>query len=161
MPKSYNFKNLDILFVDTNKNMHLVVRHLLLAMEIYNFRSCMKAENAFKMMEEQVPDILITELNMEPLNGIELIEKIRRGEHGADPYLPILVLTGQTEIDVVIRARNAGATEFLAKPASVSTLYDRLVWMIENPRPFIKAKKFLGPDRRRAMRGYEGLERRT
>ena len=74
--------------------------------------------------------------------------------------MPILVLSGQTEIETVIKARNAGATEFLAKPASVGSLYDRLVWMVENPRPFIKAEEFLGPDRRRAMRGYEGLERR-
>jgi FixJ family two-component response regulator len=60
----------------------------------------------------------------------------------------------------VIEARDAGATEFLAKPVSVGSLYDRLVWMIENPRVFIKASEFVGPDRRRAMRGYEGMDRR-
>ncbi|MEH6526203.1 MAG: response regulator [Sneathiella sp.] len=160
MPKNYNFKKLDILFVDDNKNMHLIVKHLLQAMDINNFRGCLNANNALKMIKNQLPDILITDLKMGSLNGFELIERIRKGEGGCDPYLPILVLSGQTEIDTVIKARNAGATEFLAKPASVGSLYDRLVWMVENPRPFIKAEEFLGPDRRRAMRGYEGLERR-
>jgi two-component system, chemotaxis family, chemotaxis protein CheY len=160
MPKNYNFKNLDILFVDDNKNMHLIVKHLLQAMDITNFRGCLNANNALKMIKSQRPDILITDLKMGSLNGFELIERVRRGEDGCDPYVPILVLSGQTEIETVIKARNAGATEFLAKPASVGSLYDRLVWMIENPRPFIKAEEFLGPDRRRAMRGYEGLERR-
>ncbi|USG62404.1 response regulator [Sneathiella marina] len=160
MAKNYNFKKLDILFVDDNKNMHLIVKHLLQAMDITNFRGCLNANNALKMMKKKQPDILITDLKMASLDGFELIERIRRGEDGCDPYVPILVLSGQTEIDTVIKARNVGATEFLAKPASVGSLYDRLVWMVENPRPFIKADEFLGPDRRRAMRGYEGLERR-
>ncbi len=160
MLKSHSISNLDILFVDENKNMHLIVKNLLEAMEIRKFRSCFNAKNVFKMMKDQTPDILITELKMNAINGLELIKKIRKGEEDADPYLPILVLSGQTEIDVVIQARNAGATEFLAKPASVASLHDRLLWMIEHPRPFIKSGNFFGPDRRRAMRGYEGLERR-
>lgn len=160
MPKNYNFKKLDILFVDDNKNMHLIIKHLLQAMDITNFRGCLNANNALKMIKNQRPDILITDLKMGSLDGFELIERIRKGEDGCDPYVPILVLSGQTEIDTVIKARNAGATEFLAKPASVGSLYDRLAWMVENPRQFIKAEEFLGPDRRRAMRGYEGLERR-
>lgn len=160
MLKNYSINNLDILFVDENKNMHLIVKNLLQAMEVRKFRSCFNAKNTFKMMKKQSPDILITELRMDSMTGIELIKKIRRGEEDADPYLPILVLSGQTDIDVVIQARNAGATEFLAKPASVASLHDRLLWMIEHPRPFVETENFFGPDRRRAMRGYEGLERR-
>ncbi|PHQ71948.1 MAG: two-component system response regulator [Sneathiella sp.] len=160
MVKSYNFKNLDILFVDDNKNMHLIVKHLLMAMDITKYKSCLNAHNAIKMMQKHPPDIVITDLKMKSMDGLELIERIRKGEGDVDPFVPILVLSGQTEIETVIKARNAGATEFLAKPASVASLYDRLTWMVDNPRPFIKSKKFLGPDRRRAMRGYEGLERR-
>jgi len=160
MVKSYNFKNLEILFVDDNKNMHLIVKHLLMAMDITKYKSCLNGNNAIKMMQKSPPDIVITDLKMESLNGFELIERIRRGDGGIDPYVPILVLSGQTELETVVKARNAGATEFLAKPASVGSLYDRLAWMVDNPRPFIKSEEFLGPDRRRAMRGYEGLERR-
>ncbi|WP_373089304.1 PleD family two-component system response regulator [Sneathiella sp.] len=160
MTQNYNFKNLDILFVDDNKNMHLIVKHLLLAMNIDKFRSCVNANNVFRMMKESPPDIIISDLKMTPLNGFDLIRLIRKGEKDVDAYVPILVLSGQTDMGTVIEARNAGATEFLAKPVSIGALFDRLVWMVEHPRPFIKAKEFIGPDRRRAMRGYEGLERR-
>ncbi|WP_339631199.1 response regulator [uncultured Sneathiella sp.] len=160
MSKYYNFRNLDILFVDDNKNMHSLLKSLLLAMNVVNSRGCYTSEECFDCMLEEAPDIVITDMSLNPENGIDLIRRIRQGEKGVDRYTPILVLSGQTALKHVITARDAGATEFLAKPVSVGSLHDRLVWMIENPRPFIKASTYIGPDRRRAMRGYEGMERR-
>ena len=160
MAKNYNFTQLDILFVDDNKNMHLLIKNLLLAMGIVQSRGCFNPDEFFQMMREKSPDVVITDLTMSPLNGVELIKRIRRAENGVDPYVPILVLSGVTSMETVLEARDAGATEFLAKPVSIGSLHDRLVWMIENPRPFIKSAGYIGPDRRRAMRGYEGLERR-
>lgn len=155
-----NFRNLDIIFVDDNKNMHALIKDLLLAMNIVKSRGCFDAESCFEEMREEAPDLIITDLSLNPDNGLELIRRIRQGEQGVDRYTPILVLSGQTNIKDVLAARDAGATEFLAKPVSVGSLHDRMVWMVENPRPFIKASTYIGPDRRRAMRGYEGMERR-
>ena len=137
MSKYYNFRNLDILFVDDNKNMHSLLKSLLLAMNVVNSRGCYTSEECFDCMLEEAPDIVITDMSLNPENGIDLIRRIRQGEKGVDRYTPILVLSGQTALK-----------------------HDRLVWMIENPRPFIKASTYIGPDRRRAMRGYEGMERR-
>ncbi|MZR32415.1 response regulator [Sneathiella litorea] len=160
MTNYYNFRNLNVIFVDDNRNMHLLMRSILLAMNIVNSRGCYDAKSCIEKMHEEAPDIVISDLSPNPENGLDLIRRIRQGELGVDPYTPILVISGQTKLQNVIEARDAGATEFLAKPVSVGSLYDRLVWMIENPRVFIKASEFIGPDRRRAMRGYEGMERR-
>ncbi len=48
----------------------------------------------------------------------------------------------------VVAARNAGINEFLAKPFSARDLYQRICSTILNPRPFIRAKNYVGPDRR-------------
>ena len=62
----------------------------------------------------------------------------------------------------VIKARNAGVTEFLAKPFSAKALYGRILNIVANPRPFIKSKHYFGPDRRRTKgTNYTGPERRT
>ncbi|MCC3306724.1 response regulator [Sneathiella sp. HT1-7] len=156
----YNFRNLNIIFVDDNKNMHLLIKSILLAMNIVSSRGCYDAKRCFAEMLEDPPDVVITDLSLNPENGLDLIKRIRAGEKGVDRYTPILVLSGQTKLANVMEARDAGATEFLSKPVSVGSLHDRLVWMIENPRAFIKASEYIGPDRRRAMRGYEGMERR-
>ncbi len=53
-------------------------------------------------------------------------------------------------------------TEILAKPISIEALHSRIVNIIKEPRPFIKAKHYFGPDRRRGRRAkkYEGPHRR-
>ena len=160
MSEFYNFRNLGVLFIDDNKSMQMFMRSLLLSMNIVNIRACNDAEACLEMMVEEPPDIVITDLLFRHCDGLDLIRRIRQAEDGVDRYTPILVITGQTNMSDVLAARDAGATEFLAKPVSVGSLHDRLVWMVENPRPFIKASGFVGPDRRRAMRGYEGMERR-
>jgi DNA-binding response OmpR family regulator len=71
------------------------------------------------------------------------------------------MLTGHTEKQRVTAARDAGITEFLAKPISAKALYQRIVNVVANPRPFIKTKTYFGPDRRRAVsNSYVGPERR-
>src|SRR6185503_19347376 len=57
--------------------------------------------------------------------------------------------------------RDAGVTEFLAKPISAKALYQRIINVVANPRPFIKTKTYFGPDRRRnTTSNYIGPERR-
>jgi two-component system, chemotaxis family, chemotaxis protein CheY len=60
-----------------------------------------------------------------------------------------------------VAARDAGVTEFMAKPISANALYQRILNIVANPRPFIKTKTYFGPDRRRTVNpNYAGPERR-
>jgi DNA-binding response OmpR family regulator len=71
------------------------------------------------------------------------------------------MVTGHTEKTRVTAARDAGVTEFLAKPISAKALYQRIVNVVANPRPFIRTKTYFGPDRRRGVNAnYTGPERR-
>src|SRR2546423_87136 len=85
---------------------------------------------------------------------------IRSSPDSPDPFAPIVMLSGHTEKARVMQARDAGITEFMAKPVSARSLYARIVSIIENPRPFVRTKDYFGPDRRRQMLPFEGPERR-
>jgi len=63
---------------------------------------------------------VITDWRMEPLDGLDLTRIIRTGEDSPNPFVPIIMLTGYTEVARVHEARDAGVTEFLAKPVSSS-----------------------------------------
>jgi DNA-binding response OmpR family regulator len=87
---------------------------------------------------------------------------IRQPESKGNPYAPIIMLTGHSEKRRVTVARDAGVTEFLAKPISAKGLYQRILNVVANPRPFIKTKTYFGPDRRRNTNSaYMGPERRV
>jgi DNA-binding response OmpR family regulator len=88
------------------------------------------------------------------------VRLVRTGKDSPNPFVPIIMLTGHTEMHRVIEARDAGVHEFLAKPISAKGLYSRVKSIIERPRPFIRAGLYFGPDRRRRQIDWKGPERR-
>jgi DNA-binding response OmpR family regulator len=98
---------------------------------------------------------------MAPTDGIHLTKQIRMGGASPNKYVPIIMVTGHTEKARVEAARDAGVTEFLAKPITVQNLMSRLSEIVERPRPFVKCDTYFGPERRRRkVEGYSGPWRR-
>jgi CheY-like chemotaxis protein len=107
------------------------------------------------------PDVIVTDWTMPIFDGLELTKMIRQPGANANPFVPIIMLTGHSERKRVLSARDAGITEFLVKPISPKALYERVVSVIAHPRPFVKTKTYFGPDRRRNVNpNYAGPERR-
>ena len=156
-----DFNKLRFLICDDNPHMRRILRTLL---HSFGAREAYEAEDgatALEMYTHYVPDIVITDWAMPIFDGLELTQMIRQPGANANPYVPIIMLTGHSEKKRVISARDAGVTEFLAKPISAKALYQRILNVVANPRPFIKTKTYFGPDRRRNVNSnYVGPERR-
>ena len=71
------------------------------------------------------------------------------------------MVSGAADREIVEQARDAGMTEFIAKPFSAKSVADRLLQVINRPRPFILAQGYFGPDRRRAKSSVEQERRIT
>ena len=82
---------------------------------------------ALEMYSHYVPDIVITDWAMPIFDGLELAQMIRQPESKGNPYAPIIMLTGHSEKRRVTVARDAGVTEFVAKPISAKGLYQRIL----------------------------------
>jgi CheY-like chemotaxis protein len=152
---------LRFLLVDDNNHMRRIIRALLHG---FGVREAYEAEDGAAGLEafsSYSPDIVITDWAMPIFDGIELTRMIRQPDTSANPYVPIIMVTGHAEKRRVIEARDAGVTEFLVKPISAKALYQRIVSVVATPRPFIRTKTYFGPDRRRTMSSnYSGPERR-
>jgi two-component system chemotaxis response regulator CheY len=156
----YKLDHVSFLIVDDNKPMRGLVRTILHALGARNVLDVDDAAEALKALRSFPADFVITDWNMQPLDGIEFVRLIRTGDDSPNPFVPIIMLTGHTEMHHVAEARDAGVTEFLAKPISVSSLYTRVKNTIENPRTFVRTGSFFGPDRRRRKIEWRGPERR-
>jgi CheY-like chemotaxis protein len=155
------FHRLRFLVVDDNAHMRRIVRQLLHG---FGSRDIHEAEDGAAGLEAYThhnPDIVITDWAMPIFDGIELTKTIRQPQGNPNPYVPIIMLSGHSEKKRVIEARDAGVTEFLAKPIAAKSIYQRILSVVLNPRPFIQTKDYFGPDRRRNMNtNYAGPERR-
>jgi len=104
-------------------------------------------------------DFLICDLVMEPFDGLALTRLVRRSAKSPNTAVPIIMLTGASDVGRMNEARDAGVTEFVAKPVSPKALLIRLKHTLENPRPFVRFQSYVGPDRRRIVRAHCGPER--
>ena len=158
---AYNLSSLNVLIVDDNKHMQLLLKEVLRALGIRTVHTADDGADAFKEMKVFAADLVICDWNMQPVDGLDFVRLVRSASDSANPLIPIIMLTGHTEANRVLEARDSGITEFLAKPISASSLYQRITTIIERPRAFVHSKTYSGPDRRRrASPSYKGPERR-
>jgi CheY-like chemotaxis protein len=156
-----DFSRLSFLVVDDNTHMRQILRALLHSFGARNVREAVDGATGLDAFVHYDPDIVLLDWNMPIFDGIELTQMIRQPDSMNNPYVPIILITGHTEQHRIIAARNAGVNEILAKPVSSKALYQRIVSVVVNPRPFLRTKDYFGPDRRRdAKMAYHGPERR-
>jgi CheY-like chemotaxis protein len=157
----YNLERLNFLIADDNKHMRAMVKSLLLALGVRNVVEASDGADAFKELRHFPADIIICDWSMKPVDGLAFTRMVRSGKDSPNPFVPIIMLTGFTEMTRVVEARDTGIHEFLAKPISAKGLYSRVRSIIEHPRPFIRTGIYFGPDRRRKdSPSYRGPERR-
>ncbi len=159
---SYRFDRLKILVVDDNPHMRKLVVTILQAFGAVQISEAIDGNQAWAVMREINPDVVLLDWMMEGMSGLDLVKMVRTSPQSPNPFVPIIMLTGFTQIEHVRMARDAGVNEFLAKPVSVKAVMSRLVAVIEHPRPYVRTKAYFGPCRRRHIRDeYKGPERRV
>jgi len=149
-----------VMVVDDNRHMLNLIAEILRGLTIRTVTTRTNAADAFKEMRISAFDLVISDQVMEPISGIEFIQMLRTSKDSPDRFVPVIMVTGSSDVGTVNGARDAGVTEFMTKPFSARGLYARILEVINNPRPFIRTKTYFGPDRRRREEPYQGVERR-
>jgi len=155
-------QSLNILLVDDNQHMRAITSAILQSAGIRNIREVSDGAMALESLRSHAVDLAIVDFNMFPLDGVEFTRLVRNSADSANPYLPIIMMTGHSEKSRVYEARDAGVTEFVVKPITAKAVFDRIQAVIMRPRPFVKTDDYFGPDRRRtASMNYKGPLRRS
>lgn len=149
------------LICDDNRNMRAILRTMLMEMGFGRIDEAIDGTEALSMLAPEIHDMVITDMRMEPMDGLELTRQIRKRADDRYRHLPVLMVTGHADRHTIGLARDAGVTDILAKPLTVKRLQERLQDMISRPRPFVIASSFVGPCRRRRKgEDYAGPKRR-
>ena len=106
-------------------------------------------------------DMIISDWEMSPVNGMLLLRWIRRHKDSPDRFTPFLMLTGYSEPKRVHDARAMGVNEFMSKPFTVDALANKIFSVINKPRQFVHTSSYFGPDRRRQAVPFKGEDKRA
>lgn len=110
-----------ILFVDDDP---LTLKTLTKAVDILGHHAILagSGKEALSIAEEQSPDIIITDLMLPDMNGINLVKQLNKKD--TTDNIPIYILSASPELDAVDHAHKAGAVAYLNKPIRIQTLLD-------------------------------------
>jgi two-component system chemotaxis response regulator CheY len=89
---------------------------------------------ALKVMVREEPHLVITDLKMRPMSGLEFIAAVRTGKNIPNPLVPIVVVTGFADLKTVQQLTAAGAAGVLVKPVSLAALRERVLPLLPLPR---------------------------
>lgn len=154
------FDKISVLVVDDSAYMRHLLHTLLQALNVSEIHLAINGEEAWELLNRHEPDIVITDAAMVPGDGFMFAKRLRSLRGRALGTIPIIMVSGHTDIASVERARDIGVTEFISKPISPRGLYERLLQVIDRPRPFVETPTYCGPDRRRRNAPYAGEDRR-
>ncbi|OAI43851.1 hypothetical protein AYO42_05625 [Rhizomicrobium sp. SCGC AG-212-E05] len=148
MAQTLNFNGVSVLIVDRNAFYRALVAQMLRGFGVQNLITCDSGKEAQEALKTNSIELLIMEADLPDMRGSEFLHWIRREQKEPLRFVPIIVLSGYTQLRLLEETRDAGSNLLIKKPLSAQILFDRLGWLVRAPRPHIEAKKFVGPDRR-------------
>jgi signal transduction histidine kinase len=106
-----------ILLVDDEKDIREIV-HLSLADMGYQVLEAEDGDKALRIFKKAQPPIVLTDIKMPNMDGIELLQKIKR----ENPETEVVMITGHGDMDLAIKSLKYEATDFITKPINVNVL---------------------------------------
>jgi CheY-like chemotaxis protein len=149
------FATLRVLIVDDSAEMCRLLVALLEALGIVNVVCAPNGDAGLKRFSEFDPDLIITDGDMQPMDGYEMTRRIRAVHAGETPGrnrdIPVLMVSGHVGRDTVTRARNEGVTDYIVKPVTPGLLYERLRAAIATPIHIVETADYRGPSPKRRL----------
>lgn len=157
---SKTLSEIKILLAESDSNLGVMLSQVLLRMGFKSVQVVRDGQAALEALSNGQRDILITEWQLPGVDGLELTRRIRQSEHAATRLLPVIMMTARAERQDVETARDTGINEFIVKPFTSGTVFRRIQQVVDNPRGFLLAPVYVGPDRRRKVLDVNGHNRR-
>ncbi|QUD87117.1 response regulator [Phenylobacterium montanum] len=140
---------LSILLVDDNHHMRALLTAILRAIGVRNIFDAGDGAEALQILRNHPVDLIMTDLQMQPLDGLDFVRLLRNSPDSPCPMIPVIMITGHSTLRRVGEARDVGVTEFLSKPVTARGVLQRIGLVVEHPRQFVRTEDYFGPDRRR------------
>lgn len=144
-------EGLVVLIADSNAYTRRLTRTMLMNLGVKSIYESVDGVAALDAIRNVSPDIMILEWDMPILDGREVMRMVRTPGAFPKANLPIIMLSDRGLRSRVTAAIRLGVHEFLVKPISPKTLQQRLLGIMLNPRPMVRAGKYYIPMPRRRV----------
>lgn len=143
-----NLKSVSVLLVDRGHYSRALIAQALRGFGIKHITPVENGTGAKELLSQSSFDLCLIEVDLPDMTGADLINWIRRQPKEPQRFVPVIALSGYTQLRMLSTVRDAGANLVLKKPVSPQALFDRIAWLGRTKRAYIEAPNYVGPDRR-------------
>jgi len=140
-----------VLVVDDEKEIREFLNKALSRVGGFHVEVAETAEEALKKIEKESFDLVLTDLKMPKMDGLQLMTEIAKSK----PDILTIMMTGHGTIDSALEAMKRGASDYLMKPLSLDELIIRIRKVLEEKQRFVRLKDFAD----QLERANQGLRR--
>jgi two-component system chemotaxis response regulator CheY len=132
--RDHTFDGLTVLVVDDESFVRTMVKQMLRALGVTAIREADEGAAALKEIALFPPDLVICDLNMEPIDGLVFVQMLRSHSDHRLRDIPVIILSGKNDLGSVREATSKGINAYLVKPVSLQNLKARLDSVLSQPR---------------------------
>ncbi len=123
-------KNMNILIVDDYNTMLRIIKNLLKQLGFPNVDEATDGTMALEKIKSKKYGLVISDWNMEPMTGIELLKQVRGSNDNNYQNVPFIMITAESKTENVIAAKQAGVNNYIVKPFNAETLKTKMTSVI-------------------------------
>lgn len=116
--------NMRILIVDDFKTMLKIVETMLKQLGFKHIDEAVDGTQALEKLKTNHYDLILSDWNMEPMTGFELLKQVRAD--GGLKHIPLILITAESKPENIIAAKKAGVNNYIVKPFNANTLKEKL-----------------------------------
>jgi two-component system chemotaxis response regulator CheY len=118
---------LSVVVVDDDRNFLDAMKAMLKRVGFTSIYAYDNVEDAWTHIQQDTPNLIISDWNMDPINGYEFLLMMKFEEHSRNiPYIPFIMNTANMSEEYWVKAIGAGADDFLVKPFSFADLKETI-----------------------------------
>lgn len=122
-------KNMNVLIVDDYNTMLRIVKNLLKQLGFNNVDEATDGSAALEKVKAKHYGLVISDWNMEPMTGLDLLKSIRTSGESYE-NVPFIMVTAESKTENVIAAKKAGVNNYIVKPFNAETLRTKMMSVI-------------------------------
>ena len=124
-------KSMNVLVVDDYQTMIRIIKNLLKQLGFDNVDEATDGTAAYNLLEKKKYGLVISDWNMEPMSGLDLLKKVRAtASNDAISKVPFIMVTAESKTENVIAAKQAGVNNYIVKPFNAETLKTKIATVL-------------------------------
>ena len=116
--------DMKVLIVDDYNTMLRIIRNLLNQIGFKDIEEAADGTQALEKFRSGDYGLIISDWNMEPMSGYDFLKEVRAGSH--NPKIPFIMITAESKTENVIKAKQAGVSNYIVKPFNAETLKGKI-----------------------------------